>query len=120
MDALVRTGAERLRPILLTAGTTVLGLLPMVFGMTIDFVDRSIYFGAPSSQWWLQLSTSIAGGLVFATVLTLFFTPSLLVLGHRFSLHKGGCGHQSLQHGKEAFKCLRRLIPIYLGLLQRR
>jgi len=85
-EALIRTGAERLRPILLTAGTTVLGLLPMVVGMTVNFIDRQIFFGAPSSQWWLQLSTAIAGGLVFATILTLFFTPSLLMLGQRFTL----------------------------------
>ncbi len=79
-EALLRTGAQRLRPILLTAGTTVLGLLPMVFEMTIDFFGRSILFGAPSSQWWVQLSTAIAGGLSFATILTLFFTPCLLLL----------------------------------------
>ncbi len=83
--ALMHTGVERLRPILLTAGTTVLGLVPMVIGMNIDFAGRSITFGAPSSQWWTQLSTGVAGGLTFATLLTLFFTPSLLLLGHRFS-----------------------------------
>ncbi len=81
-EALIRTGAQRLRPILLTAGTTVLGLLPMVVGMNIDFAARDITFGAPSSQWWQQLSTSIAGGLAFATILTLFFTPALLLLWH--------------------------------------
>jgi multidrug efflux pump len=80
-QALLLTGAQRLRPILLTAGTTVLGLLPMVVGMNIDFLTGHITFGAPSSQWWLQLSTSIAGGLAFATILTLFFTPCLLALG---------------------------------------
>ncbi|MGB1540261.1 MAG: efflux RND transporter permease subunit, partial [Rickettsiales bacterium] len=82
-DALLRTGAQRLRPILLTAGTTVLGLIPMVIGMNIHFVTGEIQFGAPSSQWWTQLSTSIAGGLAFATILTLFFTPCLLAIGHR-------------------------------------
>lgn len=83
-EALLRTGAQRLRPILLTAGTTVLGLTPMVIGMGIDFVDREVSFGAPSSQWWTQLSTSIAGGLTFATILTLLLTPCLLMLGVRF------------------------------------
>jgi multidrug efflux pump len=98
-DALIRTGAERLRPILLTAGTTVLGLLPMVLGMTVNFIDREIFFGAPSSQWWLQLSTAIAGGLVFATILTLFFTPSLLILGRRF------------HHWRQKSRFLPRLLP---------
>jgi multidrug efflux pump len=87
-EALLRTGIQRLRPILLTAGTTVLGLLPMVFAVNIDFMTRDVTFGAPSSQWWRQLSTSIAGGLTFATILTLFFTPALLMLGARFSSPK--------------------------------
>ncbi len=81
-EALLRTGAQRLRPILLTAGMTVLGLLPLTFGMNINFMTREVTFGAPSSQWWNQLSTSIAGGLTFATILTLFFTPALLMLAH--------------------------------------
>lgn len=84
-EALLRTGAQRIRPILLTAGTTVLGLLPMVVGMNIDFLSGEVTFGAPSSQWWKQLSTSIAGGLAFATILTLFFTPCLLMAGDRLS-----------------------------------
>ena len=79
-EALLLTGVQRLRPILLTAGTTILGLMPMVLGVNIDFISQDITFGAPSSQWWKQLSTSIAGGLAFATVLTLFFTPSLLFM----------------------------------------
>ena len=83
-EALLRTGVQRLRPVLLTAGTTILGLIPMVVSMNIDFIGRDLTFGAPSSQWWSQLSTAIAGGLSFATVLTLFFTPALLMLGARF------------------------------------
>jgi multidrug efflux pump len=67
--------------VLLTAVTTILGLLPMVFEMTILLVDRQILIGAPSSQWWTQLSSTIAGGLTFATVLTLVATPAMLVMG---------------------------------------
>jgi len=65
----------------LTAGTTILGLIPMVLSMNIDLLSRVVTFGAPSTQWWTQLATSIAGGLTFATVLTLLLTPCLLVLG---------------------------------------
>lgn len=79
-DAILRTGITRLRPILLTALTTILGLLPMVLGLNIDFTAFEISIGAPSSQWWKQLSTAIAGGLTFTTILTLFFTPALLIL----------------------------------------
>lgn len=83
VEAVVRTGAQRLRPVLLTAITTVLGLMPMVLGINIDLIDRAIVVGGPSTQWWTQLATAVAGGLAFATVLTLVLTPSLLVLGER-------------------------------------
>ncbi|ARU56396.1 RND superfamily HAE1 family efflux transporter inner membrane pump subunit [Oleiphilus messinensis] len=80
-QAALTTGELRMRPVLLTAGTTVLGLIPMVMSMNIDFINREVSFGAPSTQWWTQLATAIAGGLTFATILTLFLTPCLLVLG---------------------------------------
>lgn len=79
-EAIMGAGVQRLRPILLTAVTAILGLLPMILGLTINIMDRSIAYDAPSSQWWRQLSTTIAGGLAFATILTLFFTPALLML----------------------------------------
>ncbi|RKF15833.1 efflux RND transporter permease subunit [Alginatibacterium sediminis] len=81
IEAVMRTGAQRLRPVMLTTITTVLGLMPMVLEMNIDLFERHIEFGAPSSQWWSQLATTVAGGLTFATVLTLILTPCLLVLG---------------------------------------
>ena len=84
-DAALATGEIRLRPVLLTAGTTILGLIPMVMAMNIDFINREVAFGAPSTQWWTQLSSAIAGGLAFATVLTLLLTPCLLVLGANVS-----------------------------------
>ncbi|TAE33378.1 MAG: efflux RND transporter permease subunit [Alphaproteobacteria bacterium] len=82
-DALLLAASVRLRPILLTAGTTVLGLIPMALSMNINFVERDITIGAPSSQWWVQLSTAIAGGLSFATVLTLLVTPAFIMLRYR-------------------------------------
>jgi multidrug efflux pump len=80
IDAVLRTGAQRLRPVMLTTITTVLGLLPMVLQVNLDFFNRTVVFGAPSTQWWAQLATAVAGGLTFATVLTLVLTPCLLVL----------------------------------------
>jgi len=83
MEAVLRTGAQRLRPVMLTSVTTILGLIPMVFMMNIDFFGRDISFGAPSTQWWQQLATSVAFGLAFSTFLTLVVTPSLLYLDGR-------------------------------------
>ena len=83
LEAVLRTGAQRLRPVLLTSITTALGLMPMVLALTINFGARTIQVGAPSSQWWTELSSAIAGGLVFATVLTLVVTPAMLMLGER-------------------------------------
>ena len=88
IDAALRTGAQRLRPVLLTTVTTVCGLIPMVYQLNIDLIGREILIDAPSSQWWTQLSTAIAGGLTFATILTLLLTPCLLVLKDQHSLNK--------------------------------
>ncbi|WP_390338014.1 efflux RND transporter permease subunit [Vibrio harveyi] len=85
-EAILRTGVQRLRPVLLTTVTTILGLLPMVLEMNIDLVNQKIEFGAPSTQWWSQLATAVAGGLAFATVLTLVLTPCLLMLGREHNI----------------------------------
>ena len=79
-DAILRTCAIRLRPVLLTTVTTIVGLLPMVLGVNVNLIDRNVSIGAPSSQWWTQLASSVAGGLAFATILTLLLTPSLLMI----------------------------------------
>jgi len=88
IDAALRTGAQRLRPVLLTTITTVCGLIPMVYQLNIDLIGREILVDAPSSQWWTQLSTAIAGGLTFATALTLLLTPCLLVLKDQKAYNK--------------------------------
>ena len=80
LEAVVETGRQRLRPVLLTTITTIAGLLPMMFAISIDFANGGISVGAPSALWWTQLATAIVFGLGFATVLTLFVTPSLLAL----------------------------------------
>ena len=79
-EAIIKTGAQRLRPVLLTTCTTVLGLLPMVTMTNIDFITREIKMGTQDTQWWVQLSTAIVFGLIFATLLTLIVTPSALML----------------------------------------
>ncbi len=82
-DAVLRTGAQRLRPVLLTTVTTILGLLPMVLKVNVDLLTRTVTVGGPSTDWWSQLASAVAGGLTFATLLTLVLTPCLLLLGAR-------------------------------------
>jgi multidrug efflux pump len=64
----------------LTTTTTILGLLPMMMKINIDFVSREVTIGAPASQWWSQLAAAIVFGLGFATILTLIVTPCSLML----------------------------------------
>ncbi|MCS6879176.1 MAG: efflux RND transporter permease subunit [Geminicoccaceae bacterium] len=82
-EAILRTGAQRLRPVLLTTFNGVLGLLPLVFKLNVDVIGREITIGGPSADWWQQLSLAIAWGLTFATLITLVLTPCLLLLGAR-------------------------------------
>ncbi len=78
-DAIIETCRERARPVVLTAVTAILGVLPIAFGMNIEFLSREITLGAPATQWWINLSTAIVFGLGFATVLTLIVTPAALM-----------------------------------------
>ena len=80
-DAVIEGGATRLRPVLLTAFTTVLGLIPLTFGMNVDFVgwitdlNPSFSFGSENTQFWGPMGTAIISGLTFATFLTLVIVP---------------------------------------------
>ena len=83
-EAIIRTGVQRLRPVLLTTLTTFFGLVPMAMGLNINFINQEINIGSPSSQWWLQLSNAIVFGILFSFVLTLIVTPSLIYIGEKF------------------------------------
>lgn len=78
--AILHTCRERARPVVLTAATAVLGVLPIAFGFNIELLNHETTIGAPSTQWWISLSSAIVFGLAFSTVLTLVVTPSMLML----------------------------------------
>ena len=82
-SAILRTGAQRLRPVLLTTLTTFFGLIPMAIGLNINFIELELNFNSPSSQWWLQLSNAIVFGVMFSFVLTLVVTPCLIMIGEK-------------------------------------
>ncbi|MFQ5562832.1 MAG: efflux RND transporter permease subunit [Parvularculaceae bacterium] len=77
-DAVLRTAAQRLRPVLLTTVTTILGLLPMVFELNVNFTAGTISRGSTTSDWWVLLSSAVVYGLAFSAVLTLVLTPVML------------------------------------------
>ena len=96
-EAIIKTGAQRLRPVLLTTCTTVLGLLPMVTMTNVDFLTREITVGSPDTQWWVQLASAIVFGLLFATILTLIVTPSALMLRENvINWYKGKIGSEKI------------------------
>jgi len=82
-EAVLRTCVQRVRPVLLTKITIILALLPLVFAVNIDILGREVTVGGTSAQWWAQLSTAVVAGAAFATVLTLLFTPALILLQNR-------------------------------------
>jgi multidrug efflux pump len=79
-EAILRTGALRLRPIILTQLTAILGLMPILMRLDIDFVHLAIHQGAPSTAWWVQLATVISFGLAFGSIITLIATPCALMV----------------------------------------
>ena len=83
-DAVVEASETRLRPVLLTAITTIIGLVPMALGISINFTDLTIQIGSESSEWWSPMAWTIIFGLAFATILTLLVVPSLTYLNLKF------------------------------------
>ncbi|MBM3633332.1 MAG: efflux RND transporter permease subunit [Alphaproteobacteria bacterium] len=78
-EVIIRTCIQRVRPVILTKLATILGLLPLMLGINIDFVNFEITQGAPSTQWWRLLSVCIVYGVLFASSLTLLVTPAALM-----------------------------------------
>ena len=83
VDVIVRTGAQRFRPVMLTTVTTVFGLLPLASNLSVDFINNSIIVGGDLSSFWVPLAQAIVWGLTFASLLTLVTTPALLALPYQ-------------------------------------
>jgi CzcA family heavy metal efflux pump len=81
-EALLRAGSVRFRPVMLTAITTILGLLPMATGVSLDFRKMALDIGGESSQWWGPMAVAVIFGLGFATLLTLILVPVLCSVAH--------------------------------------
>lgn len=79
-EAITRTAEDRIRPVLLTTITTMAGLAPMMFGLSLDFINGGYSVDSPTALWWKQLATAVVFGLGIATFLTLVFTPSMLAV----------------------------------------
>ncbi len=80
IEAIIRTAEDRIRPVLLTTITTMAGLAPMMFGLSLDFFGGGYSVNSPTALWWTNLATAVVFGLGVSTVLTLIFTPSMLAL----------------------------------------
>ncbi len=85
ISLIVRTGAQRLRPVTLTTLTTVFGLMPLASEFSIDLINRSIVHGGMLSAFWVPLSQAIVSGLSFATIMTLVVTPAMLAVPHQLA-----------------------------------
>ena len=89
MKLTIQGGKARLRPVLLTAITTVLGLIPLAIGLNIDFFslftnfDPKIYLGGDNVIFWGPLAWTVIFGLIVATFLTLIIVPTLFTITYR-------------------------------------
>ncbi len=92
IEAIIRTAEARIRPVLLTTITTMAGLAPMMFGLSLDFINGGYSIDSPTALWWKQLATAVVFGLGIATVLTLVVTPSMLALRVWFGTYAGWIG----------------------------
>jgi multidrug efflux pump len=83
IEAVIRSSAQRLRPVFLTTVTAIGGLLPMMLAIEINFWTREVTIGGPNGMMWVQLSTAIVFGLAFSKMITLGLVPAMLAMPYR-------------------------------------
>jgi multidrug efflux pump len=83
IEAVIRSSAQRLRPVFLTTVTAIGGLLPMMFAIEIDFWTRQVTIGGPNGMTWVPMSTAIVFGLAFSKMITLGLVPAMLAFPYR-------------------------------------
>ena len=88
-EAVFTAAKSRFRPVMLTTITTIVGLLPLANGLSIDLVNRSYTIGGMVASWWQPLASAIVNGLIVATILTLLLTPAMLMLPELISARFG-------------------------------
>ena len=88
-EAVYSAAKSRFRPVMLTTITTIVGLLPLANGLSIDLVNRSFTIGGMVASWWQPLASAIVNGLVVSTILTLLLTPAMLLLPEIISKRLG-------------------------------
>ena len=106
-DIIIKSGKARLRPVILTAITTVLGLIPLAIGLNIDFFslfsefDPKIYIGGDNVIFWGPLAWTVIFGLIVATFLTLIIVPVLFNIIYRFKIKFRGAGAETEQEPEQ-------------------
>jgi len=92
IEAIIEGGTARLRPVILTAITTILGLIPLSIGLNIDFFslfmewDPKVYLGGDNVIFWGPLAKTVIFGLAFATFLTLIIVPATFLITYQIKL----------------------------------
>jgi multidrug efflux pump len=84
-DSLIETGVLRFRPVILTAVTTILGLIPMALGISFDFRSGGWQVNGESAQWWGPMANAVIFGLTVATLMTLVVVPAIVSVGDKTS-----------------------------------
>ena len=115
IEAVVRSGAQRLRPVFLTTITAIGGLIPMMYAVEIDFWKRSVTIGSVNAMMWIQISTAIIFGLAFSKLSTLGLIPAMLALPYRVR-EKHGSFFAMYWHWAQAIgRAFRRLFGAARG-----